>query len=72
MISNTMADINRWFVKRAGTGPRDDDPGYQAGDEEGYKSIDGLCRDLDPAIHLIWRSGTREYPIFHQSLRRSC
>lgn len=53
-----MADINRWFVKRAGAGSRDDDPGYQPGDDEGYKAIDGLCRDLDPVIHLIWRSGT--------------
>ncbi|KAK3291562.1 uncharacterized protein B0H64DRAFT_247931 [Chaetomium fimeti] len=57
-ISDTMADINRWFVKRAGAARSDNDPGYQPGDDEGYKSIDGLCRDLDPVIHLIWRSGT--------------
>ncbi|KAH6842342.1 hypothetical protein B0I37DRAFT_381711 [Chaetomium sp. MPI-CAGE-AT-0009] len=58
LISDTMADINRWFVKRAGTAPSNNDPGYQPGDDEGYKSIDSLCRDLDPVIHLVWRSGT--------------
>ncbi|KAH6617513.1 hypothetical protein F5144DRAFT_596500 [Chaetomium tenue] len=53
-----MADISRGFVKRAGRSPENNDPGYQLGNDEGYTSIDGLCRDLDPVIHLIWRSGT--------------